>query len=262
MAGSVHRMAGQFPTIRASVRLAESGSVDRLSRLVSAGQSTHDYSRRHGAGSPWPLGAVRAGGSDELRLVEKPPAGKTCLDEHRLQQPAGLHLRQVPRACLETRDCQLGQRCVKSATGSVCQLEEEKRCPATGACMQPLICAIDLLCRNNCTSAVDCPPSQVCASGVLRRGVRGRARRQAQDRRRRRGRQRRSTAARAARRHRRFSRDRRRPPTPPAAGSGPCGIPDMEPNDMRDQAVKIAPAPSPRASAPRRRRLLRAGRAR
>ena len=172
-----------------------------------------------------------------------PPAGKTCIVNSECNNPLACTFGKCHVACMETRDCPLGARCLKAPGGNVCQLDEEKRCPATGACQQPLICAIDLLCHNNCTNAAtDCPTGQVCASGAC------------------------------AEPSEVGSDGKLKPPAdggvtatggsgggtggsggadagvdaPPSTGVGPCGVPETEPNDTRDQPVKVtAPAVIP-----------------
>jgi len=68
-------------------------------------------------------------------------------------------------ACVETRDCPAGQSCVKTSTGSVCQLPAEADC-RTVQCLGGLVCAVDYRCRTPCQSAANCNTGQVCVSGV------------------------------------------------------------------------------------------------
>src|SRR5688572_30433956 len=83
---------------------------------------------------------------------DKPPAGKPCQLNSECNNPLACTFGKCHNQCVVSRDCPAGQRCVKVAAGNVCQLEEEKRCPSGTACMAPLICAIDIQCRNNCTT--------------------------------------------------------------------------------------------------------------
>ncbi|MDX2021343.1 MAG: right-handed parallel beta-helix repeat-containing protein [Deltaproteobacteria bacterium] len=70
-------------------------------------------------------------------------------------------------ACKETRDCPLGQRCVKDASNfNVCQLPAEQRCTYNSDCKQPLVCATDFQCRNQCVTSVDCTKGQSCVESV------------------------------------------------------------------------------------------------
>jgi hypothetical protein len=175
--------------------------------------------------------AVAAGCGDS----GKPPTGKACVLNTECNNPLACTFGKCHVQCTESRDCQPGQRCVKSATGNVCQLEEEKRCPPSGACMQPLICAIDLQCRNNCTTMADCPLNQLCASGacaevsetmdgklkVTDAGAGGAGGG--------------GGAGGAA------GADGGAVDAPPPSGTvGPCGVPEMEPNDTRDKSVPVA----------------------
>src|SRR4051812_22184077 len=95
-----------------------------------------------------------------------PPTGKACVLNSECNNPLSCTFGKCHQACMVTRDCPAGQRCLKVAGGNVCQLAEEKSCPASGACQQPLICAVDLLCHGSCTTAADCPTGQTCASGA------------------------------------------------------------------------------------------------
>jgi hypothetical protein len=162
----------------------------------------------------------------------KPPVGQSCSLASECNNPLSCTFGRCHTACVQTRDCPAGQRCVKVTGGNVCQLDEEKRCPASGACQQPLICAIDLLCRNNCTTAADCTLGQMCASGTCAESIEV------------------------------GSDGKLKVPdagaTPPAAdggstvtvdggvdaapmvGNGPCGVPESEPNDKRENATPIA----------------------
>jgi hypothetical protein len=72
-------------------------------------------------------------------------------------------------ACNESRDCPSDERCIKvtigAATSNSCQPFEKAMCHLNSDCTVPLICAIDLQCRNQCNLAsVDCPMGQVCTT--------------------------------------------------------------------------------------------------
>jgi hypothetical protein len=68
-------------------------------------------------------------------------------------------------ACVQTRDCPLGQSCVMAAGGSVCQLPAEADCRAA-TCEIGTVCAVDYHCRTVCQSPIDCTPLQACVSNV------------------------------------------------------------------------------------------------
>jgi hypothetical protein len=194
---------------------------------------------RQGLGLGLVLGLVFAAGCGGSG---NPPTGKACVMNTDCNNPLACTFGKCHVQCIETRDCQVGQRCVKAVGGNVCQLDEEKRCPPSGACMQPLICAIDLQCRNNCTSATDCPVNQLCASGScaeasevgpdgkLKVGDAGA------------GGSGGGTGGSGGAPGTGGSPGDGGVDAGPPVGNGPCGIPDMEPNDMRDQSVKIAPS--------------------
>ena len=171
----------------------------------------------------------------------KPPAGKTCSLNTDCNNPLACTFGKCHLMCNDTRDCPAGQRCINVTGGKVCQLDEEKRCPASGTCQQPLICAVDLLCHNTCTTAGDCPAMQICASGAcaepLEVGADGKLK---------------------------AAPDGGLPAgtggsgggggsgtggtggsvdagadAPPSGAIGPCGVPEIEPNDKREQAVPL-----------------------
>ncbi|MES1184864.1 MAG: carboxypeptidase-like regulatory domain-containing protein, partial [Myxococcales bacterium] len=68
--------------------------------------------------------------------------------------------------CEVTTDCPAGQRCVKTDDSNVCQLDDEAACHFKSDCQEPLVCAIDLQCRNQCQKDLDCLKGQQCADGV------------------------------------------------------------------------------------------------
>jgi len=68
--------------------------------------------------------------------------------------------------CEVTTDCPAGQRCVKTDDSNVCQLDDEAACHFKSDCQEPLVCAIDLQCRNQCQKDLDCLKGQTCADGV------------------------------------------------------------------------------------------------
>jgi hypothetical protein len=67
--------------------------------------------------------------------------------------------------CAGSKDCNPGQRCVKSPAGNVCQLVAESTCLRTSQCDPPLVCAVDEKCRNQCDTDRDCLSDQICAVG-------------------------------------------------------------------------------------------------
>lgn len=65
--------------------------------------------------------------------------------------------------CQNTDDCPAGQRCLKTEESNVCQLDNEAQCHFKSDCKDPLVCAIDLQCRNQCQEDEDCLKGQKCA---------------------------------------------------------------------------------------------------
>lgn len=68
--------------------------------------------------------------------------------------------------CVETSDCETGERCVRLSDGNVCQLPSEMQCTYTSECPDPLKCAVDSKCRAACLGKSDCLTSQLCVTGV------------------------------------------------------------------------------------------------
>ena len=68
--------------------------------------------------------------------------------------------------CKTSDDCPSSQRCVKTDDSNVCQLDEEAKCHFKSDCQEPLVCAVDLQCRNQCQKDLDCLKGQLCADGV------------------------------------------------------------------------------------------------
>jgi hypothetical protein len=68
--------------------------------------------------------------------------------------------------CQITTDCPAGQRCIQTDESNVCQLDDEAGCHFKSDCEEPLVCALDFQCRNQCQEDLDCLKGQLCASGV------------------------------------------------------------------------------------------------
>ena len=66
--------------------------------------------------------------------------------------------------CVQSRDCPGDQRCiVVSGQGNVCQAPAKTSCAYNTDCT-PLFCGVDLECRNQCLSDIDCPNGQKCTT--------------------------------------------------------------------------------------------------
>jgi hypothetical protein len=70
------------------------------------------------------------------------------------------------KECETTNDCPAGQRCVQTDDTNVCQLTQEAQCHFNSDCADPLVCAIDRQCRNQCNAKADCLDNQECADHV------------------------------------------------------------------------------------------------
>ncbi|MBN1612155.1 MAG: hypothetical protein JW940_36325 [Polyangiaceae bacterium] len=70
--------------------------------------------------------------------------------------------------CETTKDCPSGGRCIEVAAGEyVCQLPSEKGCEYDSDCDDPLVCAADGECRNECQADRDCVTGQVCTTSKV-----------------------------------------------------------------------------------------------
>jgi hypothetical protein len=49
---------------------------------------------------------------------------------------------------------------------NVCVLQIEAGCHYNSDCAPPLVCAVDLQCRNQCAGDRDCASGQLCVLGV------------------------------------------------------------------------------------------------
>jgi len=65
--------------------------------------------------------------------------------------------------CKATMDCPAGQRCVSDNDVNVCQLPVETTCNFNSDCKDPLVCAVDRQCRDQCKADRDCVTGQICA---------------------------------------------------------------------------------------------------
>ncbi|HVW25052.1 MAG TPA: hypothetical protein VHC69_06750 [Polyangiaceae bacterium] len=74
--------------------------------------------------------------------------------------------------CEKAKDCPANQLCVtvggqdSAVPTTVCQLQEESHCAHNSECNAPLVCAVDLQCRNQCLETRDCISGEVCVFGV------------------------------------------------------------------------------------------------
>lgn len=60
--------------------------------------------------------------------------------------------------CTTSKDCLIsGGRCIKATGGNSCQPPERTTCAYASDCTTPLVCGVDLQCRNQCQTDVDCP---------------------------------------------------------------------------------------------------------
>jgi hypothetical protein len=95
--------------------------------------------------------------------------GTPCVLNSDCNNPLSCTYGTCHEACRSTGDCsQSGAECTKVGGLGVCLVPTERVCTvANPTCAAPLVCAIDLQCRDTCTTAAtDCMGAQACVSGV------------------------------------------------------------------------------------------------
>lgn len=66
-------------------------------------------------------------------------------------------------ACSEDRDCPSGQACREDGEGvRGCVEDDAVSCLLNSECASPLVCAVDLRCREECQTSRDCFDGDVC----------------------------------------------------------------------------------------------------
>lgn len=97
---------------------------------------------------------------------KKIDVGGDCLLNSDCNPPLSCTFGKCHNSCKETRDCPLGQSCIKTSQGGTCQLPSEADC-RVATCAEKQVCAIDYRCRATCQIAVtDCTDGQVCVGNV------------------------------------------------------------------------------------------------
>src|SRR5687767_388278 len=90
-----------------------------------------------------------------------------CVINTDCNSPLVCAFRRCHNACVTTRDCPAGQRCVASDRPfNVCQLDIERDCQYKSQCAVGQACGVDLRCRDACAADRDCIPGQLCVSGT------------------------------------------------------------------------------------------------
>jgi formylglycine-generating enzyme len=97
---------------------------------------------------------------------KKVDLGGGCLLNSDCNSPLSCTFGKCHTTCAATRDCPLGQSCVSTPDGGVCQLPDEASCEGTILCAEGLLCAVDYRCRAVCSSDGNCRLGQKCVGGV------------------------------------------------------------------------------------------------
>src|SRR5262245_20040919 len=98
-------------------------------------------------------GSVGCGGGSK-------PAVRQCIRNSDCASPLVCAQGYCVGACVMSRDCPGAQNCISLPDlGNVCQASEKKLCAYHSDC-EPLRCGVDLQCRNQCVTELDCPSGQ------------------------------------------------------------------------------------------------------
>ena len=98
---------------------------------------------------------------------KKIDTGTPCLLNSDCNNPLSCVYGKCHEGCRSSTDCSGGAECTKIQNIGVCLLPEEATCTTSNqTCNTPLVCAVDLHCRNTCSVATtDCVGSQLCVQG-------------------------------------------------------------------------------------------------
>jgi len=100
------------------------------------------------------------------QLQQKGVLGAACTLNGDCNSPLSCIMNTCHYLCQNTNVCPAEQSCLKTSTGSVCQLPAEAGCDSATPCPVGLLCATDARCRAVCKSASDCTAGQTCVGGV------------------------------------------------------------------------------------------------
>ena len=95
--------------------------------------------------------------------VKKGKLAEGCSLNSNCDDPLVCTFARCHSECEKDRDCPGEGRCVKSESGSICQLPLETACTRDSQCEGDQSCGIDGECRDNCSDDSDCVGDQVCA---------------------------------------------------------------------------------------------------
>jgi hypothetical protein len=108
------------------------------------------------------VAAADCGGSS------KPPATPMCVLDSDCAGTLNCVQGFCVHACNQSKDCPSGERCIVvtigDAMGNACEPPEKSVCHFNSQCEDPLVCAADQQCRNECMTDKDCPMGQKCTS--------------------------------------------------------------------------------------------------
>ncbi|HEY2410259.1 MAG TPA: SUMF1/EgtB/PvdO family nonheme iron enzyme [Polyangiaceae bacterium] len=111
--------------------------------------------------------AVVAGACSNDTPPAKAAAAEGCTVNSDCASPLVCAFSRCHTACITTRDCEPGQRCMASDRPfHVCQLASERVCSYNSDCPTGQVCAVDGQCRDMCATVRDCVAEQVCTSGT------------------------------------------------------------------------------------------------
>jgi hypothetical protein len=105
-------------------------------------------------------------GDSDKEKIQAAGLSQGCTLNSECSDPLVCTFARCHQECMKDRDCTRGEeRCVKGASGYVCQLPVETDCSTDASvCKGTQVCGVDGECRDKCSKDDDCTAGQVCAA--------------------------------------------------------------------------------------------------
>lgn len=131
--------------------------------MLFAGCSGHTI---HDTATGSPDASTHDGGSGDGTHASPKPAA-VCKFTSECDAPLVCIYGICHTQCEQTRDCPPDQRCIMADSGNICLLAVESHCTHNSDCLEPLVCAKNGTCRNQCMANRDCAGGQICAKSQV-----------------------------------------------------------------------------------------------